>query len=100
MTQEEVFLAVLDLPDPAERDAYLDKACAGDAPFRRQVEDLLAHQDVIIPHLPPERQDPALWFDNVVEPDEDYPEAGDCMGTNTVPSASRSGTRLQGRAVR
>ena len=51
----------------------------------RQVEDLLAHQDVIIPHLPPERQDPALWFDNVIEPDEDYPEAGDCMGTNTVP---------------
>ena len=51
----------------------------------RQVEDLLAHQDVIIPQLPPERQDPALWFDNVIEPDEDYPEAGDCMGTNTVP---------------
>ena len=51
----------------------------------RQVEDLLAHQDVIIPYLPPERQDPALWFDNVIEPDEDYPEGGDTMGTNTVP---------------
>ena len=51
----------------------------------RQVEDLLAHQDGIIPHLPPERQDPALWFDNIIEPDEDYPEGGDTMGTNTVP---------------
>jgi hypothetical protein len=51
----------------------------------RQVEDLLAHQALIIPHLPPERQDPALWFDNKIEPDEDYPEAGDCMGTSVVP---------------
>src|SRR5271166_1717067 len=47
----------------------------------RQVDDILAHQAVIIPHLPPDRQDPKLWFDGQVEPDEDYPEAGPCMGT-------------------
>src|SRR5262245_39058811 len=42
MTEEQVFLAVLDLVDPAERTAYLDKACGRDAEFRRHVEDLLA----------------------------------------------------------
>jgi formylglycine-generating enzyme required for sulfatase activity len=42
MTEEEVFLAALDLPDPVDRSAYLEKACGGNAGFRRQVEDLLA----------------------------------------------------------
>jgi len=42
MTEEQVFLAVLDLADPADRAAYLDRACGGDAEFRRQVEELLA----------------------------------------------------------
>ena len=42
MTEEQVFLAALDLPNSAERCAYLEKACGGDADFRRQVEDLLA----------------------------------------------------------
>ncbi len=50
----------------------------------RQVEDILAHQALIMPHLPPERRDPSLWFDGTVEPDEDYPEAGDCTGTAVV----------------
>jgi len=49
-----------------------------------QVDDILAHQDLIIPHLPPDRQDPSQWFDGLIEPDEDYPEAGDCMGTTVV----------------
>jgi formylglycine-generating enzyme required for sulfatase activity len=42
MTEEEIFLAVLDLTTPSERTAYLDKACGGDVEFRRQVEELLA----------------------------------------------------------
>lgn len=42
MTEEEVFLAVLDLTEPADRNAYLDRACGRDAEFRRQVEELLA----------------------------------------------------------
>ncbi|MDB5350574.1 MAG: pknB 29 [Planctomycetota bacterium] len=42
MTQEEAFLAAMDLPDPAERNAYLDEVCGGDVAFRQQVKDLLA----------------------------------------------------------
>jgi formylglycine-generating enzyme required for sulfatase activity len=42
MTEEEVFLAALDLTSPSERAAYLEKACGGDVQFRRQVEALLA----------------------------------------------------------
>jgi WD40 repeat protein/serine/threonine protein kinase len=42
VTEEQVFLAALELADPAERAAYLDRACGGDAAFRRQVEALLA----------------------------------------------------------
>jgi eukaryotic-like serine/threonine-protein kinase len=42
MTQRSIFLAALDLADPAERAAYLDRACAGDAGLRRRVEELLA----------------------------------------------------------
>ena len=42
MTEEQVFLAALDLPDAAARAAYLDEACGTDAGLRRQVEALLA----------------------------------------------------------
>ena len=31
MTEREIFLAVLDLPDAAARAAYLDRVCGGDA---------------------------------------------------------------------
>src|SRR5438105_2788435 len=41
MTERDVFLAVLDLPDPAARAAYLDGACGGDAARRERVEALL-----------------------------------------------------------
>ncbi len=42
MTEEEVFLAVLDLANPTERAAYLDEACGPDVELRRRVENLLA----------------------------------------------------------
>ena len=42
MTEEQVFLAALDLPDATARAAYLDETCGEDAEFRRQVEALLA----------------------------------------------------------
>jgi serine/threonine protein kinase len=42
MTEEQVFLATLELADPTDRSTYLDKVCGGDAGFRRQVEELLA----------------------------------------------------------
>jgi hypothetical protein len=40
MTEQEVFLAALD-KEPAERAAFLDEACGGDAGLRRGVEALL-----------------------------------------------------------
>src|SRR6266571_819926 len=45
MTEQTIFLAALEIADPAERVAYLGKACAGDAMLRQQVEALLAAHD-------------------------------------------------------
>ncbi|QEL16664.1 protein kinase domain-containing protein [Limnoglobus roseus] len=42
MNERTVFLAALEITDPAERSAYLDQACADDANLRRQVDALLA----------------------------------------------------------
>ena len=42
MTEEQVFLTALEQPTEADRNAYLDTACGGNAGFRRQVEELLA----------------------------------------------------------
>jgi serine/threonine protein kinase len=39
---ESIFFAALQKPTPAERAAYLDEACGGDAELRRRVEWLLA----------------------------------------------------------
>ena len=36
MTEREIFLALLDLPDAAARSAYLEKTCAGDAALHRR----------------------------------------------------------------
>jgi serine/threonine protein kinase/tetratricopeptide (TPR) repeat protein len=46
MTERTIFLGVLAIDDPAERHAYLDRACGGNAALRSQVEDLLkAHAE-------------------------------------------------------
>jgi eukaryotic-like serine/threonine-protein kinase len=42
MSERTIFLAALDIADPAGRSAYLERACGGDAALRRQVEALLA----------------------------------------------------------
>jgi serine/threonine protein kinase/tetratricopeptide (TPR) repeat protein len=44
MNERDIFAAALDMPDPGERAAYLDRACAGNAELRRHVEGLLAAQ--------------------------------------------------------
>src|ERR1700722_19062811 len=46
-----LFLAVSDLADPAERAAYLDRECGGDAELRGRVEVLLRAHDAA--PLPP-----------------------------------------------
>jgi hypothetical protein len=50
----------------------------------RQVADILAHVDLILPHMPPERRDPSQWFDGTDELDTDYPAAGNATGTAVV----------------
>ena len=42
MTERSVFLAALDLTDPAARSAYLDETCAAAPDLRLRVEKLLA----------------------------------------------------------
>jgi hypothetical protein len=41
----EIFEQALEKKDPAEREAYLAQACAGDAQLRREVESLLRADD-------------------------------------------------------
>jgi len=41
MTEETLFAEALALSDPAERAAFLEQACGGDATLRRRVEALL-----------------------------------------------------------
>jgi WD40 repeat protein/serine/threonine protein kinase len=41
---KEIFLTALEIVAPADRQAYLDVACGGDAALRRHVEELLKHQ--------------------------------------------------------
>ncbi len=45
MDEESLFAAALEKSNPAERRAYLDSACGGDAGLRRRVERLLAADD-------------------------------------------------------
>ena len=45
MNEPSIFLAALDLADPAERSAYLIKACAGDTALLKRVEALLASHE-------------------------------------------------------
>ena len=45
MSERSIFIAALEKDDAAERAAYLDQACAGDAPLRERIERLLkAHE--------------------------------------------------------
>jgi serine/threonine protein kinase/tetratricopeptide (TPR) repeat protein len=45
MKEESLFAAALDKPTEADRFAFLDEACAGDAELRRRVEQLLASHE-------------------------------------------------------
>src|SRR5262245_33973295 len=45
MTEREIFAAALHKTDAADRAAYLDEACAGDAALRGRIESLLSEHD-------------------------------------------------------
>jgi serine/threonine protein kinase len=56
VSERDIFLALLDLPDAASRSAYLDKTCAQDAALRAQVEALLRSHDTAGSFLGPPAQ--------------------------------------------
>src|SRR5437870_5144970 len=72
MSERSIFLEALDRSEPAERDAYLAQACAGDAEMRRRVLALLqAHEqagnfletpamDAPMPEIDPTEASPVL----------------------------------------
>src|SRR2546423_12480359 len=41
MSERDIFIAALEIEDPAERAAYIDRTCAGDADLLRRVGGLL-----------------------------------------------------------
>lgn len=45
MTEESIFAGALERQDPAERQVFLDQACAGDEKLRRRVEALLGSHE-------------------------------------------------------
>jgi hypothetical protein len=49
-----------------------------------QADDILTHQALILPHMPPERRDPAQWFDWVTEAEYDHPTGGALTNTAVV----------------
>lgn len=49
-----------------------------------QAQQILIHQDLFIPYLPPERRDPQKWFDWIVEAETDHPDGGFVTSTATV----------------
>src|SRR5262245_15690928 len=69
MTEREIFVAALHQPGPVERQAFLDRACGGDAGARGRVEALLAEHDQLGSFL--ERPAAPLLPTAAFEPAED-----------------------------
>src|SRR5262245_17793192 len=70
MTERDIFLALLDLPDAAARSAFLAEACGGDAALRAQVESLLRSHDnagsfLGKPALPPDAETQELGAQSI-----------------------------------
>jgi WD40 repeat protein/serine/threonine protein kinase len=43
MQEQSIFIEALEMDDPAERAAFLDRVCVGDTAFRQRIERLLKH---------------------------------------------------------
>src|SRR5262249_30829567 len=88
-----LFLAAVEKATPAERDAFLDEACAGNAALRQRVEALLRTHDVPSDLLercarelraedgPGTSGDRSSW----PEPETDVPAGADVLGTRLGP---------------
>ena len=79
MTDESVFAAALAIPRPADRAAYVEKACAGNPALRREVEALLS----------------AHAADNPLDrPPADLAATADHGATDAGPPAAEVGDRI------
>jgi eukaryotic-like serine/threonine-protein kinase len=63
MNERDIFLAAIEIADPAERAAYLDQTCAGNAELRTQVEKLLKTHEQTSQFL----ETPAVATDSAVD---------------------------------
>jgi WD40 repeat protein/serine/threonine protein kinase len=64
MTERAIFIAALEKDDPAERAAYLDVACGGDAALRQRIERLLAMHEEAGSFLEAPPADPRITVDD------------------------------------
>ena len=103
MTDREIFVAALHLPDPAERRAFLDRACGDDAGARARIELLLAENDRLGSFL----ESPAapLLVMGAFGPTEASttvadPPSGEPIPVEADPLPSRSRNRLRASAAR
>jgi hypothetical protein len=53
MQDRSIFAAALEIPDSAERSAYLDRMCGPDTQLRQRIEELLAAQEKLGSFLTP-----------------------------------------------
>jgi formylglycine-generating enzyme required for sulfatase activity/serine/threonine protein kinase len=93
MTEREIFLAILDLPNAAARSGYLDRVCSGDPARRARIESLLLSHDTADSFLdcpavmPPQRHELATEvIDSVATPD-DADDALDFLQPSTRPDS-------------
>jgi len=64
MNERDIFHAAVEITDPAERSAYLEKACAGNTSLMRQVEGMLE----VYPELGTFLESPAFDLDSAAMP--------------------------------
>jgi hypothetical protein len=55
-----------------------------------QADDILAHQDLILPHMPPAHRQPDLWFDGQEE-DDPHTLSGKVTHTTVLPDPGHYG---------
>jgi eukaryotic-like serine/threonine-protein kinase len=85
MNEESLFVAALEKPTAAERQAFLEKACAGDVALRQRVERLL------VAHLE------TLGILDQPAPPPGFTDAGSGFVAGVDPSGEREGTVVAGR---
>jgi serine/threonine protein kinase/formylglycine-generating enzyme required for sulfatase activity len=96
MSESEIFMALLDLPDAAARAAYLDRACDGDPALRTKVEALFrSHEtagtflgDPAVAPCDPTEAETQTSGDATQHADHMNPEGGLSFPATTSPSDS------------